>query len=87
MGILDFFRSETKSNPKSAQTAKERLQIVIAHERKQRGGFDFLPSLRQELLFVVRKYVQIDDRDISIVVEKDGDLDVIELNIILPDKR
>jgi cell division topological specificity factor len=87
MGILDFFRSEPKNGAKSAKTAKERLQIVIAHERSERGGYDFLPKLRQELLYVVRKYVPIDDRNVSIAVERDGDLDVLELNIVLPDKK
>lgn len=83
MSFFDYFRATKK---KSAVVAKERLQIIVAHERGLRhSNFDFLPKLQQELLAVVRKYVQIEDDQIKISVEKDGDCEVLELNIALPE--
>ncbi len=83
MSFFDYFRANKK---KSAVVAKERLQIIVAHERGLRhSNFDFLPKLQQELLAVVRKYVQIEDDQIKISVEKDGDCEVLELNIALPE--
>ena len=56
---LKFFRGEPKS---TASVAKERLKVVVAHQRDGRSnGPDYLPKLREEILAVVRKYVQIPD--------------------------
>ena len=82
MGFLDYFRS---SRPASAAVAKERLQILIAHERAQRGKPDYLPKLQQELLEVIRKYVSVDDDAISVTMEQDEDREILGVNIILPD--
>jgi len=83
MRFFDYFNS-TKKN--SASVAKERLQIIVAHERNQRGDkFDYLPLLQQELLAVVRKYVSIQDEQIKVNVEQEGDYEVLELNITLPE--
>lgn len=83
MGILDYFRS---SRPASAALAKERLQILIAHERAQRGKPDYLPKLQQELLEVIRKYVSVDDDAISVTMEQDDNREILGVNIILPDE-
>jgi len=61
------------------------LQIVIAHERADRSGPDYLPKLKQELMEVVRKYVPIVDEQIKVQVEHEGDYEVLELNITLPE--
>ena len=81
MGFLSCFRTQQKS---SAQIAKERLQIVIAHQRNGREH-DFLPELQKELLQVIRKYVTITEEDIRVNVDKQGDCEVLELNITMPD--
>ncbi len=82
MGFLEYFRSEKKG---SAAVAKERLQVVIAHQRSSRGRHAYLPELQQELLTVIRKYVQISDDQVHIQLDRDGDCEVLELNITLPD--
>lgn len=82
MGILDYFRSSSKA---SASVAKERLQIVIAHERAQRGGPEYLPRLHAEILEVIRKYVPIDEDRVKMNLEREGDYEVLELNIALPE--
>ncbi len=82
MRFLDFFRSDKKS---SASVAKERLQIIVARERATRNGPDYLPLMKEELLLVVRKYVLIDDDAVQVQLERDGDCEVLELNITLPE--
>ncbi len=85
MGLLDIFRANEK---KTANVAKERLQLIVAHRRA--GNMEapvFLPKLQQDLLEVIRKYVQVSDDAVKIDVERDGDMDVLELNIVVPDSR
>ncbi len=85
MGIADFFR-ERRNRRGSASVAKERLQIIVSHERAERGGPDYLPMLRQELLEVVRRYVTVDPDAVRVDVEREGPHEVLELNITLPDE-
>jgi cell division topological specificity factor len=82
MRWLDYFRS---SNKNTAQLAKERLQIVIAHERSSRSSPDYLPKLKQEILAVIRKYVPVIEDDVKVQVEREGDCEVLELNVTLPE--
>jgi cell division topological specificity factor len=84
MSFFDYFRS---SHQNTAAIAKERLQIIVAHERGRQAHLDYLPLLQQELLEVVRKYVAIDNEQIKINVDKDGDYEVLELNITLPESE
>jgi cell division topological specificity factor len=65
--------------------AKERLQIIVARERSQRGGPDYLPMLQNELLAVIRKYVEVDDDALRMQLDRAGDCEVLELNITLPE--
>ena len=69
----------------SAAAAKERLQILISHERQNRHGPDFLPDLQRDILVVVKKYVAVRDDHVSIRVDRAGDSSVLELNITLPE--
>ncbi len=82
MRLLDYFRSSRKH---TARTAKERLQIVIAHERSGSSGPVYLPKLRQEILEVIAKYVPIAEDQVKVQVEREGDYEVLELNITLPE--
>lgn len=83
MSLLSYFRSQRKG---SASVAKERLQIVVARERANRNGPDYLPALQEELLEVIRKYVQVDREAVQIQLDREGNCEVLELNILLPDK-
>ena len=82
MNFLEYFRFSRRN---TAAIAKERLQIIVAHERKQARSPDYLPMLQRELLEVVRKYVHVEDDHIKISMEKEGNYEVLELNITLPD--
>lgn len=87
MALLDYFLHKNTTKQKTANKAKERLQIIVAHERKQRSQEpDYLPQLTKELLAVLSKYIQVSDQTLSINLDKkDGDLNVLELNIELLD--
>jgi cell division topological specificity factor len=86
MGFFDYFRSNRAAN--SAAVAKERLQIIVAHERGsgRRHSPDYLPALKREILAVVSKYVHVDPEQIKVHVDRDGECEVLELNIALPEE-
>lgn len=81
MSFFDYFRSR---RPTTASVAKERLQIIVAHERSSRGQPDYLPALQRDLLEVIRKYVAIDEDQISVSLDKAENCAVLELNVTLP---
>ncbi len=85
MSILDFLIK--KRQPTSASIAKERLQIIVAHERSKRGPQqpDYLPQMREEIIAVIRKYIPIDSSQVSVNVDNSDNCSVLELNITLPD--
>ena len=85
MNIFDFFRERKKQNS-TASIAKERLSIIVAHERGQRSQPDYLPALQQELVEVIRKYVNIDSDQVQVALENQGSCSILELNITLPDR-
>ena len=72
---------------KTAEVARDRLQIIIAQERVKAQGPDYLPTLQKELLEVLSKYVHVSMDDIRISQEKQDGMDVLELNITLPDQK
>jgi len=84
MSLLDYFRT---TKPRSASVAKERLQILVAHERSSRNQPSYLPQLQKELLDVIRKYVNVEQDAISVNFEQDEDQETLELNIVLPDHQ
>ncbi len=84
MSLLDYFRI---SKVASASLAKERLQILVAHERSSRNQPSYLPQLQQELLEVIRKYVNVDQDAISVNFEQDENQETLELNIVLPETQ
>lgn len=81
MSILGLFGRQPK---KSADAARERLQILLAHERAGLAGADFLPQLQREILDVIRKYVAVDDDRVLVKLEREQHLSVLEVNIELP---
>lgn len=90
MSILKYLR---KRRVTEASVAKERLQIIISHERSERDAPDCLPKiqdlpkLQEEILNVITKYVTIDRDKVSVNLERLGDSAVLELNFAIPDKE
>jgi cell division topological specificity factor len=84
MALLDYFLRRSR---KTAPVAKERLQIILAREHADRDGPDYLPALKRDLLQVVSKYVDVDLDQVEINLDRDGDCDILELNIVLPESQ
>jgi len=82
MGLLDLFLSRPKG---SASVAKERLQILVAHDRTERSRPSYLPRLQREILEVIRKYVEVDTNAVSVNYEQEDTREILELNIVLPE--
>lgn len=82
--LLSFLLGE---KAKTANVAKERLQIILAHERSGRGSAmpDYLPALQRELLAVISKYVKINPEDLKVHLERQDNLEVLEVKIELPE--
>ncbi|RCW74222.1 cell division topological specificity factor MinE [Pseudorhodoferax soli] len=86
MSFLSFLLGEKK---KTANVAKERLQIILAHERGSRGGLrpDMLQELQRELVAVISKYVAVNQEHIKVNLERQDTLEVLEVKIELPEGR
>lgn len=79
--IFDRFREREQ---KSAGIAKERLQIVVAHERNKHNQPSYLPKLQSELLEVIKKYVEVDMNDVAVDICQEDLTSVLEVNVTLP---
>ena len=84
MSLLSFLLGEKK---KTASIAKDRLEFILVAERAGRnaGQPDYLPELQRELVAVFSKYVKINPEDLKVHFERQGNLDVLEVKIELPE--
>jgi cell division topological specificity factor len=88
MNILELiFRRQRKS---TASIAKERLQIIVSHERapSHRSGPDFLPMLQKEIIEVIAKYfIGIDKNSVKVELQRTDSCSILELNVSLPEQH
>ena len=84
--FLSFLLGEKKQ---TASVAKERLQLILAHERSGRNAAepDYLQDLQRDLIAVISKYIEIDIKDIKVNLDRHDNLEVLEVKIELPDAR
>jgi len=80
--VLHYFKGVDKTA--SNKLAKERLQIIIAHERNKKGKPDYLVSLQKELIDVIAKYVNINKDDVCVDLDRQDGCSILELNVTLP---
>jgi cell division topological specificity factor len=78
--LLRFFTGRTASAP----VARERLQILLAHERGLRGQPDLLELLREEILAVVSRHVVLDPDKVIVKMERGESVSTLEVDIELP---
>ncbi|RPE77125.1 cell division topological specificity factor MinE [Vulcaniibacterium tengchongense] len=81
MGLFDFLLAKKQT----AAVAKDRLRIIVAHERVSRNGPDYLPLLQRELLEVIRKYVNVDAESVKVDLLNEGDNKVLDISVALPE--
>lgn len=82
---MNFFEYFSRKKNNSASIAKERLQIIVAHERNKKKQPDYLPALQRDIMEVLRKYVDIDMTQVEVQLENNGTCAVLELNVTLPE--
>jgi cell division topological specificity factor len=82
MNLLAFLRRSPA--PRSAVTAKERLQILLAHERQDRSRPDYLPLLQKDILEVIKKYVQVASDKVQVKLQRGAEISTLEIDIELP---
>lgn len=80
MRLLDLLFPERRN---TAAIARDRLKIVLAHERASAAAPDFLPNLQKELLEVVGRYIEIRDDMLRVNVGRSGDTSLLEINVEL----
>jgi cell division topological specificity factor len=85
--VLSRITNHFRRPPESAKFAKERLQIIISHERNQRDKPDYLAAMQKDLLDVIAKYVAIDKNDVRVELDRQNGCSILELNVILPQEE
>ena len=80
MDLRRLFGSRTASAP----VARERLQILLAHERGLRGQPDLLALLRSEILAVVSRHVVLDPDKVIVRMERGKTVSTLEVDIEVP---
>lgn len=81
MNLFRFFTREQQSAP----AARERLQVLLAHERAVVGGdSDLVAKLRDEILKVIAKHMKIDDDKVNVSMERGDKMSTLAVDIEIP---
>ncbi|MGO4736626.1 cell division topological specificity factor MinE [Bosea sp. 2KB_26] len=80
---MNFLRIFTRSQS-SAPAARERLQVLLAHERASVGDSDLVTKLRDEILRAISKHMQIDDDRVSVKMERGAKVSTLAVDIEIP---
>jgi cell division topological specificity factor len=79
MNLLGFL-----SRRSSAPVARERLQVLLAYERKNRNQPDLVAVLREEIMAVIARHVQIDQDQVQIAMDRGERMSTLEIDIAIP---
>ncbi len=80
MSLMSFFNRRS-----SAPVARERLQILLAHERGVVGGKpDLVAQLREEILAVVRRHIMVEHDNVQVKMNRDSDISTLEIEVEIP---
>ena len=82
MSLINYFRRK-----KSAETARDRLQIIIAQQRTEQDSPDFLPLLRKDIIAAIAKHMDIDINEVKVDLQCKDNNSILELNVVLPEKQ
>ena len=72
------------SRPQSAPAARERLQVLLAHERAAAGDSDLVTKLRDEILRVISKHMEVDEEKVSVKMERGAQVSTLAVDIEIP---
>jgi cell division topological specificity factor len=79
MNRFSLFRSR-----KSAPVARDRLQVLLSHERTIAGGSDLVAILREEILAVIKKHVSVDKDKVQVKMDRGDSVSMLEVDIEIP---
>ena len=79
MNVLNFFRRRG-----SAPVARERLQILLSHERAARGQRDLLALLREEILAAIAKHVTVESENVHVRMDRGDTVSTLEIDVEIP---
>jgi cell division topological specificity factor len=79
MNLFRFFRSR-----QSAPVARDRLQVLLSHERTIAGGSDLVAILREEILAVIKKHVSVDSDKVQVKMDRGDSVSMLEVDIEIP---
>ena len=82
MSIMELFKRKKPSNPSAV--ARERLQIILAHERSATSTSDILVTLREEILQVIAKHMTIDRDKVRVSMDRGDEVSLLEVDVELP---
>jgi cell division topological specificity factor len=80
MSILDFFMRS-----RSAPVARDRLQLLLSHERALNGRADLATILQEEILAVIAKHIAIDRDKVNIKLDRGKRFSTLEIDIEMPE--
>ena len=83
--MFSFFRKPREV--RSADSAKDRLQILLAHERTCVSSPEVLPLLQRDIMNAIERHMQVGSESVEIKIERGDDLSTLEINIELPGTR
>ena len=79
MSIFQFFRKKP-----SANIARERLQILLAHERSSFGKSDLVARLQEEILAVIRRHLDVDPDKVQVKLDRGDQVSTLEIDVEVP---
>jgi cell division topological specificity factor len=79
MNLLQMFRRQ-----RSAPVARERLQVLLAHERMAGSHSELLNLLREEILAVIAKHIKVDHDKVNIKLDRGADISTLEIDVEMP---
>lgn len=80
MSLLDLF-----TRRRTAPVARERLQVLLAHERALTGGADLAAVLKQEILEVIARHIPIDRDRVVVKLDRGRQVSTLEIDVEMPD--
>ena len=82
MNLLKVFQARG-----TAPVARERLQILLAHERVALGPQDLLARLRDDLIATILRHVEIDPAKVMVKLDSDAAISTLEIDIEIPREK
>jgi cell division topological specificity factor len=79
VSIFQFFRKKPTAN-----VARERLQILLAHERSAFGKSDLVARLQEEILAVIRRHMEVDPDKVQVKLDRGDQVSTLEIDIEVP---